>query len=104
MEETTNWDPTYDNEDQKDKNNSAANKRNTLLKDENDYHVKSAEANGYDGSEDETSYQLTSDDHEDDEDENENEEDTGSSDWGSVDPQQDGRPSSNDPSGPGSAV
>ena len=76
-EETTNWDPVYENEDQDEnqKNDSADNIFN-----------KNERRKADDDKEEETS------------------EEEGSSDWGSVDPQQDGRPSSNDPSGPGSAV
>ena len=104
MEETTNWASRYENDDQKEEretNRTDSNQR--PLNEQNQNHLKSAEANGYLGSDDETSYKLTADDDDDDK-EDDDDQDTGSSDWGTVDPQADGRRSSNDPSGPGSAV
>ena len=106
MEDTTNWHPIYENEDQNEDNQTKDRESKEFQTDERDHnHLKSAEANGYSGSDDETSYKLTADDDDDDDEKNDDDEDeAGGSDWGTVDPQQDGRPSSNDPSGPGSAV
>ena len=79
MEETTNWDPTYENEDQNDDNKRNDSADSIFNKNE---------------------HRKADDDKENKDDEAEER----GSDWGSVDPQEDGRPSSNDPSGPGSAV
>jgi len=90
------------------------------------FDLRSAEANGYDGTESNAysagaegeDYESDEEDEEEDDDFEEDEDDdleedddsddeddeTNNSDWGNVDPLNDGRSSSNDPTAPGSAV
>ena len=122
MENTTNWDPSFYDEEQEKNSNVRSTEGQWQQPSENDEtYLKSAEADGYEANDDDdTLYNNDSgiddddddddddtveyDDDDDDDDDDDIDTDGTNSDWGTVDPQSGGRSTDMDPSGPGSAV